>query len=143
MPRTAQGLEHQHCKHDISAQHLNFSTFQLFRLGAQLARCQYSSQNVSGPSLHSKLENPGGNKNKTKTQPKHPLGRTVQGMRNQGQGSMREQDLNERPGEAPLHSTLENPGETKTKTQPKHPQGRTAQGTLNQGQGFNERTGPQ
>ena len=29
--------------------------------------------------------------------------------------SMRDQDLNERPGEAPLQSKLENPGETKTK----------------------------
>ena len=28
---------------------------------------------------------------------------------------MRDQDLNERPGEAPLQSKLENPGETKTK----------------------------
>jgi len=31
------------------------------------------------------------------------------------QGSWRDQDLNERPGEAPPQSKLESPGETKTK----------------------------
>ena len=58
---------------------------------------------------------------------------------------MRDQDLNERPGEAPPQSKLENPGETKnkTKTQSKQPPGRTAEGTRNLRQEFNERPGPQ
>ena len=46
---------------------------------------------------------------------------------------MGDQDLNERTGEAPPQSKLENPGgnKNKTKTQSKHPQGRTADGTFN------------
>ena len=66
-------------------------------------------------SPQSKLENPGETKTKEKRSPsthrveprKVPLIKV--------RSSMRDQDLNERPGEAPPQSKLENPEETKTK----------------------------
>ena len=82
--------------------------------------------------LQSKLENPGETRTKQKRSPSTHRVEPRKVILIRVRSSMRDQDLNERPGEAPSQSKLEAPGETKTKqnTQSKHPQGRTVEGIL-------------
>ena len=63
----------------------------------------------------SKLENPGETKTKQKRSPSTHRVEPRKVFLIKVRSSMRHQDLNERTGEAPLQSKLENPGETKTK----------------------------
>ena len=98
-----------------------------------------------GAPPQSKLENPGETKTKEKRSPSTRRVEPRRALLIRVRGSMRDQDFNKRPGEAPPQSKLEIPRETKTK-QKRSPitlQGRTAEGTLNHGQEFNGTPGLQ
>ena len=83
--------------------------------------------------LQSKVENQGETKTKQKRSPSTHTVEPWKVLSIRVKSSMRDQDVNERPGEAPSAVQAGEPrgNKNKTKTQSKHPQSRTVEGILN------------